>query len=96
MILFELLTYVLFSLSVSFMWSFSEIFGPVRNFVAKIPYIRRPLLCPECSSFWMGLGTCFFYNPLFNVLGYFSFPFLGLVVHLFACFLYKLYFKIQN
>ncbi len=96
MILFELLTYVLLSLSVSFMWSFSEIFGPVRNLVAKIPYIRRPLLCPECSSFWMGLFVSLIYNPLYQELYIFSFFMGGLVVHLFACFLYKLYFKIQN
>lgn len=90
----NLFVYIILSLSLSFVWSFSEIFSPVRNFIAKIPYIRKPLLCPECSSFWVGLATCFFYNPLFNILGYFSFPFSGLVVHLFACFLYKLYFKI--
>jgi len=76
------------------MWSFSEVFAPIRNFVAKIPYVRKPLLCPECSSFWVGLFTCLFYNPLFVTLNYFSFPFLGLTTHLFACFLYKIYFKL--
>jgi hypothetical protein len=77
------------------MWSFSEIFSPVRNLVARIPYVKKPLICPECSSFWMGLLTSFFYNPLFNTLGYYSYPFCGLAVHLFACFLYKIYFKIK-
>lgn len=95
MIFFELLTYILLSLGVSFMWSFSEIFAPVRNLVARIPYIRKPLICPECSSFWMGILTSLFYNPLFNTLGFVSYPFCGLVVHLFACFLYKVYFKIS-
>lgn len=94
MILFDFILYLLLALSVSFMWSFSEIFAPIRNFVAKIPYVRRSLLCPECSSFWMGLLTCIFYNPLFIILGYFSFVFSGLVVHLIACFLYKVYFKL--
>jgi len=78
------------------MWSFSEIFSPVRNFVAKIPYIRKPLICPECSSFWMGLLTSFFYNPLIEVVGIPSFAFCGLATHLFACFIYKLYFLMDG
>lgn len=96
MIFFELLTYVLLSLGVSFMWSFSEIFAPIRNLVARIPYIRKPLICPECSSFWMGILTSFFYNPLISTIGFVSYPFCGLVVHLFACFLYKIYFKLKK
>ena len=72
MIFFELLTYVILSLGVSFVWSFSDIFAPVRNFIAKIPYIRRPLLCPECSSFWMGIFTSLFYNPLYLLALYLS------------------------
>jgi hypothetical protein len=96
MIFFELITYIILGLSVSFMWSFSEIFAPVRNFIAKIPYIRRPLICPECSSFWMGIIVSLLYNPLFLILGIFSYPFCGLIVHLFACFLYKIYFKLKN
>ncbi len=96
MILFYLLTYIILSLSVSFMWSFSDIFAPVRNFIARIPYIRKPFLCPECSSFWMGILTSLFYNPLFNILGNYSYPFCGLSVHLFACFLYKIYFKLNK
>ena len=96
MIFFELLTYVVLSISVSFMWSFSEIFSPVRNFIAKIPYIRKPFLCPECSSFWVGVLTSFIYNPLFVLLGHTSYAFCGLTVHLVACFLYKIYYKIKN
>jgi hypothetical protein len=96
MIFFELLTYIVLSISVSFMWSFSEIFSPIRNFIAKIPYIRKPFLCPECSSFWMGMFTSLFYNPLFVLLGVTSYAFCGLCVHLFACFLYKIYYKIKN
>jgi hypothetical protein len=74
------------------MWSFAEIFKPIRNFVAKIPYIRRPLLCPECSSFWMGFGVSFFYNPLIlNVLNFTPFTNIcgGLITHLIASVLYK-------
>lgn len=73
------------------MYSFSDIFNPIRNLIAKVPYIRRPFLCPECSSFWFGLFVSFLYNPI--ILN-FKFLFLtnifcGLVTHLFACFLYK-------
>ena len=73
------------------MYSFSEIFRPIRNKISYIPYIRRPLSCPECSSFWFGLLVSFIYNP---ILLNFTIPFLtnifcGLVTHLFAAFLYK-------
>lgn len=79
------------SISVSYMYSFSAIFKPLRNYISYIPYIRRPLSCPECSSFWFGLMISFLYNPialdiqcllLTNI-------FCGLVTHLFASFLYK-------
>ena len=88
----NLFYFIILSVSVSYMWSFAEIFRPVRNFVAKIPYVRRPLLCPECSSFWMGFAVSFFYNPA--VLQFLNFsPFTniccGLITHLFASVLYK-------
>lgn len=91
MIFLNLLYFLCLSLSVSYMYSFSEIFKPIRNKISFIPYIRRPLSCPECSSFWFGLCVSFLYNPI--VLD-FSFLFLsnifcGLVTHLFAAFLYK-------
>jgi hypothetical protein len=96
MLFFDILAYIVLSISVSFMWSFSEIFSSVRNLVARIPYIRRPLICPECSSFWMGFLVSFLYNPLFLDLGILSYPFCGLVTHLFACFLYKKYFSLKK
>lgn len=96
MSLSELFVYIILSLSVSFMWSFADIFAPIRNFVAKIPYVRKPLLCPECSSFWMGLLVSIIYNPLYSSLHILSFFMGGLVVHLFACFLYKIYFKLNG
>lgn len=73
------------------MWSFAEIFKPIRNLVAKVPFIRRPLLCPECCSFWVGLFVSFLYNPIvldWN-LGIITNICAGLVTHFFACFLYK-------
>ena len=89
--LFDLLYFVCLSLSVSYMYSFSEIFRPIRNKISFIPYIRRPLSCPECSSFWFGLLVSLCYNPiqldfyvpiLSNIL-------CGLVTHLFAAVIYK-------
>lgn len=93
--LFDLLYYLCISLSFSYMWSFADIFIPVRNFVAKIPYVRRPLLCPECSSFWVGLFVSFLYNPIVLDLNLFILTNIcgGLVTHLFACILYKFIHK---
>ena len=83
-------------LSVAQMWSFSKVFNPVRNLVARIPYIKVPLLCPECSSFWMGILTSFFYNPLVSCFPWIvATAFCGLLVHLFAVYLYKIYFKLS-
>jgi hypothetical protein len=73
------------------MWSFSKIFNPVRNFVAKIPIIKYPLICPECSSFWIGLFvSLFLYTPFLIVTNlYINSIILGLITHLFASFIYK-------
>ena len=90
MIFLDLLYFLSLSLSVTVMWGFSKIFGPIRNFISRIPYIRRPLLCPECSSFWFGLFVSFLYNPIFLNLDFLfiSNIFCGLVSHLFAHFLF--------
>lgn len=77
-------------MSFSYMWSFSEFFRPFRNFLSKIPYIKKPLLCPECFSFWVGVLVSFLYNPIviyYNIL----LPNIicGLVTHMFACLIYK-------
>ena len=76
MIFFDVLTYLILSLSLAFMWNFAEIFIPIRNIIAKIPYVRKPLLCPECSSFWIGLFFSFLYNPLIEDLGLISYIYL--------------------
>ena len=91
MYFFNLLYFICLSLSVSYMYSFSEIFRPIRNKISYMPYIRVPLQCPECSSFWFGLAVSFVYNPIHLD---FTAPLLpnilcGLVTHLFACLIYK-------
>lgn len=76
------------------MWSFSDIFKPIRNFIAKIPYIRKPFICPECFSFWIGLLVSFLYNPI--IINYNLFIpniICGLITHFFASIIYKNIFK---
>jgi len=55
--------YLLVCLGLTYAWSDTEIAIPFRNFVARVPYIRVPLLCQECSSFWISLGLTLFINP---------------------------------
>jgi hypothetical protein len=89
--MFNLIYFLFISLSFSYMWSFSNIFQPIRNIVSRIPYIRTPLICPECSSFWFGLLTSFIYNPIILTYSFWGLEnvICGLVTHLVACFLYK-------
>lgn len=69
-----LFVYLLITAGCSCLWSLSDIFIPVRNYVAK--YVPQPfkkmLLCMECSSFWIGFTIGIFVNP---VPGYISFHF---------------------
>lgn len=58
------LIYLTLCLALTYAWSDTEASIPFRNLVARIPYIRKPLLCHECSSFWISLGLSFFINPL--------------------------------
>ena len=88
----NLFVYLSLSLSISYMWSFSTILKPVRQFISKVRYIRVPLLCPECSSFWFGLLVSFLYNPI-QVIS-FSNIFCGLITHFYASLLYKRLFPI--
>lgn len=52
-------------MSLAYAWSDTEASRPFRNIIARIPYIRKPLLCHECSSFWISLGLSFFLNPFY-------------------------------
>ena len=66
---YQFLVYLFVCLGVTYAWSDTEIARPFRNFIAKIPYIHKPLLCHECSSFWISLAVSFFINP-FDILTY--------------------------
>jgi hypothetical protein len=56
--------YLFTSLALSYAWSDTEISVPLRNLVARVPYISKPLLCHECVSFWISLTLSYFFNPL--------------------------------
>jgi len=60
------LIYLIVCLGVTYAWTDTEVSTPFRNFIARIPYIRKPLLCHECSSFWFSLIISFLVNPLEN------------------------------
>lgn len=96
MIFFDVLTYLILSSSLAFLWNFAEIFIPIRNLIAKIPYLRKPLLCPECSSFWIGLCFSLFYNPLYTELKYLSYILCGSITHLLTAYLNLIFFKLKK
>jgi hypothetical protein len=56
--------YLFCSLGISYAWSDTQISQPLRNLIARVPYVRKPLLCHECVSFWISLSLSFFINPL--------------------------------
>jgi len=89
---YKFLIYLFICLGVTYAWSDTEVSRPFRNFIAKIPYIQKPLLCHECSSFWISLGVSFFINPLFG----FTYPFLSNILSAFCGFFINLYFVRNN
>lgn len=82
-----IIIYLLCSLGLSYCWSDTEVSRPIRNYVAKIPYIRKPLLCHECSSFWISLLLSYFINPLQDS----SYPIISNVLSAFCGFFVNLY-----
>lgn len=62
-----LICFLFVSCGISAIWSLSDIFMPVRNLVAKYApgFLRKMLLCMECSSFWIGFFCTFvFFQPI--------------------------------
>lgn len=82
------LVYLITSLGLCYAWSDTEVSRPLRNFVARIPYIRAPLLCHECSSFWIGLLLSAFINPL----GPYTYRIVSNILCAFCSFFINLYF----
>ena len=85
---FEFFIYIILSLALSYAWSDTEASRPFRNFIAKIPYINKPLLCHECSSFWISLGLSFFINPICTL----TYPILSNIFSAFCGFLVNMFF----
>lgn len=85
---YELLVYLFLCLGITYAWSDTEVARPFRNFIAKIPYIHKPLLCHECSSFWISLAISFFINPFFGL----TYSFLTNIFSAFCGFFINLYF----
>lgn len=84
----DLILYILVCLGITYAWSDTEIARPFRNIVAKIPYIHKPLLCQECSSFWISLTVSFIINP-FELYAY---SYLSNIFSAFIGFFINLYF----
>jgi hypothetical protein len=36
-------------------WNYEAVCSRLRAWADKIPYLRKPLLCPACNAFWFGL-----------------------------------------
>lgn len=85
--IFNLIVYILISVSASHLWSYSEIFASLRNRVAKTPLLNKFLLCPECSSFWIGIfSSIFLINPFNSLIGII---YCGFINYIICIFLYK-------
>lgn len=87
----SLLAFCLITMGAAYVWSYGEIFIPLRNFIAKfLGKFSKPFLCGECSSFWIGVIISLFLNPL-NAITYIliSNLFCGLISYI----LYKLTHK---
>lgn len=81
-----LIIYLLITIGCSCLWSLSDIFMPLRNFVAKyIPNpLKKMLLCMECSSFWIGLTLGFIFPFLINFNIFLQSLFGGIITYLFV------------
>jgi len=61
---YPLISFILFSLGLSSLWSLSDIFSKPRFLVAKYfpVFLRKMLLCMECSGFWIGGASSVFFH----------------------------------
>jgi len=89
---YNFLVYLFVCLGVSYAWNDTEITTSIRNFIAKISYINKILLCHECSSFWISLCVSIFINPFSEL----TYPFLSNIFSAFCGFFINLYFVRNN
>lgn len=83
-----LISFLLTSLGICYAWSDTEVSVPARNYIAKFPYLSKPLLCHECSSFWISLMLSIFLNPFTE----FTYPVISNLLSAFCGFFVNLYF----
>jgi len=83
-----LLYFLCLSLGVCYAWSDTEVSVPFRNYIAKFPILSKPLLCHECSSFWISLLLTCFINPFEDI----TFPVVSNILSAFCGFFINLYF----
>ena len=86
----ELIVFILVSLGISAAWNLADIFKYPRIMAGLIPYLNKPLLCPECNSFWIGVILSIFFNPISTI----TYPilsnfFCGIISHLIAVIFYR-------
>jgi hypothetical protein len=79
--------YLMSTLGICYAWSDTEVSVPLRNYVARLPFLRKVLLCHECSSFWISLAISFLINPAeeycFPIISNFLSAFCGFFINLF-------------
>ena len=88
--LLTLLFMLLGALALTKMWSDSDIFRPLRNWMADYKWLQKPWLCSKCMSFWTGLVAALIIGDPFHQLGVaigVSTVLCGLVSHLITCIL---------
>ena len=51
----DLLFIILTAVAFHRLWNYEVVYAPMRELADKIPYLRKPLLCPACNAFWFGL-----------------------------------------
>jgi len=99
--LLDVLLFGLLAYSINVIWSYADIFNPVRLWIYKlIPNrsLKMPFLCPNCNSFWCGVAMSFIYNPLANICSFYIVSVLlcGIFTHLIAFFLNAVYGRLTQ
>lgn len=82
---FNFVCFIIIGLSIAHAWNFSDLTLPIRDFLNKLikfSYLKKPFLCPVCSSFWIGFFLSFIINPLLHIdLFILSNFFCGLIIY---------------
>lgn len=84
--------YLFCSLGISYAWSDTDVSRPLRNLVARIPYISTPLLCHECCSFWISLLLSIWLDPLQDIVQ----PIASNILSAFCGFFINMFFVRKN